>query len=261
MVRIVGVKEGAVSRSRDKESPPCGLLVVDKPVGCSSMDVVRRVRRAATGTSGGAPRGSSGAGGERVKTGHAGTLDPLASGVLVCCLGRATRCVEQLMGLPKVYEAEVDLGAFTASDDREGQRQEVEVMAPPDRAAVEAACRSFVGRIEQKPPAFSAIHVAGRRAYQLARKGQTVAVPARYVTITAIDVLGYDWPSLYLRIICGRGTYIRSLARDLGRALATGGHVAALRRTGVGDYTLKLAVPLHRCDEPITQQDLLPEPG
>ena len=140
-------------------------------------------------------------------------------------------------------------------EDRETRRQ------LPKQLVVIKRLRLRVGRIEQKPPAFSAIHVAGRRAYQLARKGQTVAVPARYVTITAIDVLGYDWPSLYLRIICGRGTYIRSLARDLGRALATGGHVAALRRTGVGDYTLDLAVPLQRCDEPITQQDLLPEPG
>jgi tRNA pseudouridine55 synthase len=221
-----------------------GLLVVDKPAGPSSMDVVRRVRRAAGG----------------VKTGHAGTLDPLATGVLICCLGGATRSVDRLMNLPKVYEAHVDLSAFTSTDDREGQREEVAVARPPAREQVEAACASLVGVIEQAPPAFSAVHVKGQRAYKLARRGQAVDLPARPVRIDAVEVLSYAWPMLSLRITCGRGTYIRSLARDIGKRLGTGGHLAALRRTAVGPYTLEQALPLDQLDQPITQDMLLPEP-
>lgn len=221
--------------------PLTGLLVVDKPIGWSSMDVVRRVRRAAGGA----------------KTGHAGTLDPLATGVVICCLGRATRSVEQLMRLTKVYEARVDLSAFTKTDDLEGQRQEVSVAQTPDKAAIQAAVLRFVGTIEQKPPAYSAVHVAGQRAYKLARKGHDLDLAARTVHIDAVDLLGYDWPMLELHITCGRGTYIRSLARDLGAALGTGGHLAALRRTAVGPYDLAVAVDGRRLEKPITQEDLI----
>lgn len=223
----------------------CGLIVVDKPIGLSSMDVVRRVRRAAGGA----------------KVGHAGTLDPLATGVVICCLGKATRAVEALMGLPKVYDARVDLSAFTTTDDLEGPRDEVTVVEPPTREAVDAACGRFVGVIEQRPPAFSAVHVDGQRAYKLARRGEAVDIPIKRVRIDAVEVLGYAWPMLEVRVRCGRGTYIRSLARDLGVALGTGGHLAALRRTAVGPYTLAGAAPIERCEQPITQADLLPAPA
>ena len=222
-----------------------GLLVVDKPMGWSSMDVVRRVRRAADGC----------------KTGHAGTLDPLATGVVVCCLGRATRCVEAIMGLTKVYEAVVDLSAFTTTDDREGPREEVVVDTPPSEADVRAAMGRFVGQIEQRPPAFSAVHVEGKRAYRLARKGEAVEIPTRVVRIDAIELLGYAWPEATLRVTCGRGTYIRSLARDLGVALGAGGHLAALRRTAVGPYDLSVAVDEARLNERIVQADLIEAPG
>jgi tRNA pseudouridine55 synthase len=221
-----------------------GLLVVDKPVGWSSMDVVRRVRRAAGG----------------VKCGHAGTLDPLATGVVVCCLGRATRCVPEVMRLRKVYEAQVDLSAFTATDDLEGQRVEVEVASPPGRKAVEAALQRFVGEVEQTPPAFSAVHVDGRRAYELARKGREVTLAPRKVRIDRIELLGYRWPMAVVRVVCGKGTYIRSLARDLGRALGTGGHVAGLRRLAVGGYDLSMAVDAQRLAMPLTEEDLIPLP-
>lgn len=221
-----------------------GLLVVDKPLGLSSMDVVRRVRRAAG----------------NVKTGHAGTLDPLATGVVICCLGKATRCIEQLMGLTKVYEAEVDFSAFTTTDDREGEREEVDVNEPPTEQQVRDATAQFVGVIEQAPPAFSAVHVGGQRAYKRARRGETLDLPTRPVRIDAIELLRYAWPVASLRITCGRGTYIRSLARDLGRALHTGGHLAALRRTAVGDYDLAAAVDAQRLEQPIEQPDLLPLP-
>ena len=230
----------------NQDSPSLrGLLVVDKPAGWSSMHVVRRVRRAAGG----------------VKTGHAGTLDPLATGVLVCCLGRATKSVEHLMGLSKTYETTVDLSAVTATDDAEGSRREVEVAQPPTREQVQSALAEFIGLVQQTPPAFSAIHVKGQRAYKLARRGEEVVLEPRTVRIDAIELLSYDWPLAGLRIVCGKGTYIRSIARDLGQALGVGGHVVSLRRTAVGPYDLGGAVDEHRLDQPITQADLLDDPG
>ncbi len=230
-----------------------GLLVVDKPLGWSSMDVVRRVRRAiALGL---AQRVAL----HRIKVGHAGTLDPLATGVVVCCVGRATRQVETLMGTAKVYEAQVDLSAFTATDDREGTLEPVTPPGglPPDEGTIDEALARFVGEIQQRPPAFSAVHVRGQRAYKLARRGVTVDLGLRIVRIDAIERLGYAWPMLSLRITCGKGTYIRSLARDLGVALGTGGHLAALRRTAVGRFTLAMAIDERRLALPITQGDLL----
>lgn len=222
-----------------------GLLIVDKPLHLSSMDVVRRVRRAASHT----------------KTGHAGTLDPLATGVVICCLGKATRCVERLMDLPKVYEATVDLSAFTTTDDLEGQVEVVTVEERPNRAAIDAAVAAHVGHIEQRPPAYSAVHVGGQRAYRLARAGAHVQMPTRVVRIDAIEVLGYHWPELLLRVTCGRGTYVRSLARQLGQALGTGGHLASLRRTAVGDYTVERAMTVEQIEAtPITAKMLLPMP-
>ncbi len=218
-----------------------GLLVIDKPVGCSSMDVVRRVRRAAGGA----------------KTGHAGTLDPLASGVVICCLGRATKAVPRLMDLPKTYVAEVDMSAFTSTDDREGQRQEVAVAVPPDATMVAAALPQFVGHILQRPPAFSAVHIDGQRSYKLARRGQAVMPLPRAVRIDAIVMLAYAWPILALRIDCGKGTYIRALARDLGGALHTGGHLRSLRRTAVGPYRLQRAMPLDDLPPALVPSDLL----
>ena len=221
-----------------------GLLVVDKPEGLTSMDVVRRVRRAAG----------------FAKTGHAGTLDPLATGVVICCLGRATKHIDRLMAATKAYRTVIDLSAFTPTDDREGDRTEVAVTTPPTREAVEAVLPRFLGDIEQKPPAYSAIHVAGRRAYQRARAGEVVDLPPRRVRIDALAVLDYAWPRLELAITCGKGVYIRSLGRELGQALGAGGHLASLRRTAVGPYTLSQAVPMDRLDRPIEQADLLDMP-
>jgi tRNA pseudouridine55 synthase len=234
-----------VALSRQKVlSSLCGLIVVDKPVGLSSMDVVRRVRRAAG----------------KAKTGHAGTLDPLVTGVVICCLGKATKCVEKLMGQPKVYDTCVDLSAFTTTDDLEGERQEVDVPDPPNLQQVETVCKEFIGEIQQTPPAYSAIHINGQRAYKLARKGETVQMPVKTVRIDSIQVLEYAWPMLSLQIKCGRGTYIRSLGRDIGKKLGVGGHLASLRRTAVGEYTIERAHPIDRFESPITQDDLLPVP-
>ena len=230
---------------RARRSGPSGLLIVDKPTGLSSMDVVRRVRRAAGG----------------VKTGHAGTLDPLATGVMICCLGQATKAVPALMDLRKCYEATVDLSAFTSTDDAEGEREEVTVATVPTDASLRAACDAFIGEVSQVPPAYSAVKVGGQRAYDAARQGETVSLSARSVRIDALDIITYDWPLVHLRITCGKGTYVRSLARDIGLALGTGGHITALRRTAVGDYSLSHAVPIERCEEPIDADALWPAPG
>lgn len=237
-----------------------GLIVVDKPEGMSSMDVVRHVRRAAARGLAElrAERGGSDVSGpKRVKTGHAGTLDPLATGVVICCLGRATKQVERLMGLTKVYETVVDLGAFTTTDDRESEREEVAIVERPTAAAIGAACAAMVGEVDQVPPAFSAIHVKGQRAYDLARRGEAVRMGPRRVRIDAIEVLGYDWPNVRLRVTCGKGTYIRSIGRDLGRTLGIGGHLASLRRTAVGGYRVEDAWPIERFARPLLPGDLM----
>jgi tRNA pseudouridine55 synthase len=223
----------------------CGILVVDKPLQWSSMDVIRRIRQST--------------GQRKLKAGHAGTLDPLATGVLVCCIGKATKLVEKLMGQPKVYEAQVDLTAFTTTDDREGERQEVMVTQPPTAEQVGQALALFVGEIQQRPPAFSAIHIEGRRAYDLARSGQQVEIPLRTVTVYDAQLMSYDWPVATVRIHCGKGTYIRSIARDLGLALQTGGHLASLRRTKVGQFEVAQAMSGELLREKrITQEDLIP---
>jgi len=235
-------------QSQDPDKKLHGLLVVDKPAGWTSMDVVRRVRNAA----------SKGRG--KQKVGHAGTLDPLATGVLVLCFGRATRLVDRLMGQTKVYQTTIDLSAFTASDDAEMPREEVEVAVPPTVEEVDTALRAQTGLIEQVPPNFSAVHVGGRRAYQAARKGESVVLGAKQVRVDSIERLGYDWPSLELCITCGKGTYIRSIARDLGKLLGTGGHLTSLRRLSIGSYTLEQAVTPDDVMGGLDAADILPIP-
>lgn len=218
-----------------------GLLVVDKPVGISSARAVAIVRRKAGGA----------------RTGHAGTLDPLAGGVLVLGLGRATKILSRFMAAEKRYRSTFDLSAFTTTDDREGQRSEVEVAAPPAEARIREALAGFVGVIDQLPPCVSAVKVGGRRAYKLVRQGKEVTLRPRPVTVHAIDLRRYEWPELELDIRCGKGTYIRSLARDLGRALGTGGHCAGLRRTAVGPFAESSARALDELPDRIGQADLI----
>lgn len=225
---------------------PCGILVIDKPEGLTSMDVCRRIR--ARLRRGGAPK--------RVKVGHGGTLDPLATGVLVVLVGKATKLCDEVMAGEKRYLADVDLSAFSTTDDREGERELIEVDTPPDRAAIERVCAAFVGTIEQVPPAYSAIKVDGRRAYRLARAGQAPVMAPRRVTIHSIEVESYGWPRVALDVTCAKGVYIRSLARDLGRCLGTGGMLAGLRRTRVGAFELKRSVSLDDLPDPLGAQDL-----
>ncbi len=245
---------------------PSGLMLIDKPLKRTSMDVCRWVRRRLV--LGGAPK--------RVKVGHAGTLDPLATGLLVVLVGKATRLCDALMLGSKTYIADVDLSAFTTTDDAEGPRQEVAVLTPPTIDAIRAALPAFVGTIMQRPPAYSAIKVQGQRAYDLARDAARAAdesgntppehaalpvLPPRPVRIDAIEIIEYRWPLLVLRIDSGKGVYIRSLARDLGVAMGTGGSLLALRRTRIAPFDLANAVALDALPPTLTQADLLPIPA
>lgn len=185
----------------------------------------------------------------RTKIGHAGTLDPFATGVLLLLIGPATKLCERLMDEPKSYEAELKLGAYTATDDPESPEQPVADPAIPDAARVRQVASGFVGTIMQTPPIYSAMKVGGRRAYDLARRGEAVRLEPRPVRIDAVEVVAYEWPRLIVRVRCGRGTYIRSLARDIGAQLETGAYLTALRRTAVGRFTVEDAVTLQHVEQ------------
>ena len=204
-----------------------GVINLDKPAGASSARLVAQVKRLL-------PRGT--------KIGHAGTLDPFATGVLLLLVGKATKQCERLMDAPKEYEATIKLGATTVTDDPESPEQPVPGAGPVSRDAVEEVLPRFVGVIEQRPPAFSALKVGGRRAYDLARAGGEVELKARPVRVYGIQLLSYERPLVKVRVDCGRGTYIRALARDIGEALSVGGHLRELRRTRVGAFTAEKAV-------------------
>ena len=205
-----------------------GLLIVDKPAGMTSHDVVTRVRQLA----------------RQRAVGHAGTLDPLATGVLVLCLGQATRLIEYLLNHDKSYRAVVRLGQVTDTYDAEG-RVVAESAGPlPDRPAAEAALAGLRGDILQQPPAYSAIKVHGQPAYRRARRGEDVALAPRRVTIYRLELVAWAPPLATLEVDCSAGTYVRSLAHDWGRALGCGAHLAGLTRTRSGPFTLAEAAPL-----------------
>jgi tRNA pseudouridine55 synthase len=210
-----------------------GFLNIDKPPGMTSHDVVARVRRRARQLTG-----------HEVKVGHAGTLDPLASGVLVVCLGAAARLSDQVMHTTKRYRAVVHFGMTTETDDGEGGIIEARPLAGIDESAIRRALNGFVGEIDQIPPMYSAIRQGGRKLYELARAGKTVERSARRVRIDSLTLLDCHLPLATLDVICGSGTYIRSLARDLGENLGCGAHLAALTRTVSGAFRLESAARL-----------------
>ncbi len=212
--------------------PPEGLvLLVDKPVGPTSFDVVAAVRRAL---------------GER-RVGHTGTLDPLAEGLLPVCVGECTKLVPFLTDCDKQYEATIRLGRETASGDTDSptvSESSDEAISAVTDAAIEAALVNLRGTIVQRPPAYSAIKVDGKPLYERVRNGEAVEAPLRTVTVHSLTVLGRDGDRLDVAVSCSKGTYVRSLAIDLGRALGVGGHVTRLRRTSVGAFQVTEAVTL-----------------
>lgn len=206
-----------------------GFLNIDKPVGPTSHDVVARIRRLT----------------QQQRVGHAGALDPAATGVLVVAIGVATRLIEYVQDeTSKRYRAIVRLGAATTTDDAAGEIIATAPVPLLDERAIEQALTPFRGAIMQTPPMYAAIHHEGRRLYELARAGVMVDRPARPVTVERLELIAWSPPDLTLDVLCGKGTYIRALARDLGAALGCGGHLHALRRTAVGSFTIDDAAPL-----------------
>lgn len=205
-----------------------GLVVIDKPAGGTSRDAVNCLQRTL---------------GRGMKLGHTGTLDPLATGVLVVCVGHATRLADYVQAMGKSYAATIRLGATSTTDDADGEVTIREGIEPIAREEIDAALTKFIGTIEQLPPQFSALKVQGARAHELARGGIEFNLKPRPVTIHRIEVTDYAWPELHLEIDCGKGTYIRSIARDLGSALGCGGTITALRRTAVGPFVVEQGVP------------------
>src|SRR5688572_27182425 len=187
-----------------------GIINLDKPAKISSAAAVGTVKRML-------PRG--------IKIGHAGTLDPFATGVLLLLIGKATKLCEKLMDEPKQYQATIKLGATTETLDPQSEEVADPNAKPPTRDNVEAVLQTFVGQIQQRPPVYSALKIAGKAAYARAREGEAVELKARPVQIYALQMLRYEWPLLEIRVDCGRGTYIRSLARDIGESLGTIGYL------------------------------------
>jgi len=219
-----------------------GLLNVNKPSGVTSRDVVNHVQRLV----------------RPVKVGHAGTLDPLANGVLVVSLGQATRLTPYLHELTKQYEGTFQLGQRSDTEDIEGQVEVVPDAVPPSEAEILAALPQFTGQILQRPPVYSAIKVQGRRAYERARAGDAVELPARPVTIHEIKLLDYQYPKLRLSIVCGSGTYIRSLGRDLAEAVGSCSVMSVLTRAAIGPFQLAKSTQLEQLTDDGLKSNLLP---
>ena len=202
------------------------IIFVDKPSGMSSFGAVARVRRILTQREG-----------HKVKVGHTGTLDPFATGLLILLAGKATKKAPELTKKDKVYEATIRLGATSTTGDPEGEITETGA-AIPTREEIEAILPQFRGAIQQTPPAFSAIKINGQRAYKLARAGKDVEISSRTVTIYELEIMSYEAPILKIRTHVSSGTYIRTLAEDLGKALGCGAYCTELRRTKIADYDI-----------------------
>lgn len=206
------------------------IILVDKPTGISSFGAVARVRKKLTEKAG-----------HKVKVGHTGTLDPFATGLLILLSGKMTKKSKEFLKLDKVYEATLKLGYTSTTGDPEGEITEIN-RDNPDINQIEQTIKSFIGAIEQTPPKFSAIKINGERAYKLARKNQDFEIPPRKVEIYNIDILEYNYPELKIRTHVSSGTYIRTLAEDIGKKLGTGAYLTSLRRTKIGNYDVKDAI-------------------
>ena len=207
------------------------IILVDKPKGITSFGVVARVRRVLSKQVG-----------HKVKVGHTGTLDPFATGLLILLTGKNTKKSDDFLKRDKCYEATLQLGATSSTGDPEGEiATKNPAPTPPTQAQIEAVLVKFTGKISQKVPAFSAVKINGQRAYKLARQGKLVETPTRQVQIYQIDLIDYDYPKLKIRSHVSSGTYIRTLAEDIGQALGTGAYLTALNRSKIGEYDLASA--------------------
>ncbi len=208
------------------------LLLIDKPLGWSSFQAVNKLKWAI--------RKKFQL--KKIKIGHAGTLDPLATGLLIVCTGKFTKKIEGLQGQIKEYTGTITLGATTPSYDLETEIDQTFPLAPISEDMIRKAASQFIGEIEQRPPIFSALKKNGKRLYEYAREGKDVPIQKRHVTISEFEIVKVTLPEVHFRVVCGKGTYIRSLAHDFGLLLENGGHLSKLRRTKIGDYHVDKAV-------------------
>lgn len=204
------------------------VLYINKPLGWTSFTLVRKLRNKLCRK----------LGVKKLKVGHAGTLDPLATGVMIVCTGKKTKLIETFQYQTKEYIATIKLGETTPSFDLETEVDASFEIKHITKELVEETLARFVGKIEQVPPAYSACKVEGKRAYELAREGQEVELKPKILVIDEIELLEYSMPAIKIRVVCSKGTYIRALARDIGLSLSSGGHLIALERTRIGDVTL-----------------------
>jgi len=209
-----------------------GMILVDKPAGITSFGVVARVRRVLSQQIG-----------KKAKVGHTGTLDPFATGLMIIVTGKECRNAGNYSKLDKEYEATFTLGFNSTTGDPEGELTPVSDVQPA-KEAVEAALKQFTGEITQRPPIFSAIKINGRRAYDLARKGEAVEMPERQVTVFSFELIEYTYPQVKVRVHVSSGTYVRTLAEDIGKMLGTGAYCSELRRTKVADWSVADAIPV-----------------
>ncbi len=223
------------------------ILYIDKPLHWTSFDAVKRVR----GTL------SRRLNVRRLKVGHAGTLDPLATGVMIVCTGKATKRIDELQAGVKEYIATIALGATTPSFDLETEIDATYPTGHITRELVEDVLLQFTGEIQQVPPAFSACKIDGKRAYKMARKGHEVELKPKLLVINEIELLEYSQTSIKIRVVCSKGTYIRALARDIGAALNSGGHLTALRRTRVGNVSIDQCMKVDEAIEMLQSAELV----
>lgn len=228
------------------------IIVVDKPYGWTSFDAVKKIR--------GAIQRRLQV--RKFKVGHAGTLDPLATGVLIICTGRATKKIDSLQAGEKEYVATIFLGATTPSFDLEKEIDKRYPYGHITRDDVSEVLKTFTGRIMQVPPVFSAVKIDGKRAYKYARKGAEVELKAKPLEIREIELLDYkelpEGKEIVIRVVCSKGTYIRALARDIGEALKSGAHLTALRRTRVGNLSEKVALEINEAIKTIDEAEIVP---
>lgn len=215
------------------------FVVVDKPLKWTSFDIVNKFRYLLCRR----------LGIKKLKVGHAGTLDPLATGVVVVCTGKFTKRIDEVQRQEKVYTATVRLGATTPSFDLESEADATYPTEHITQELVEEALARFVGEINQVPPTFSAVRKDGKRAYEYARKGHDIELDTKRIVVYSIELLRYELPDIDIKVTCGKGTYIRALARDIGAALGSGGHLTALRRERVGTFTIEEAITVEEFSE------------
>ena len=215
------------------------VLFINKPLNWTSFDVVNKIRYSLKNY----------LGIKKIKVGHAGTLDPLATGLVIVCTGKATKQIDQFLGMDKQYIANVKLGATTPSFDLETETDKTFPFEHINEEMLQTAIESYRGETEQIPPMFSALKIKGQKAYELARKGKEVELKARTINISELKILEWNAPDLKIDVACSKGTYIRSLARDIGYALNSGGHLTGLIRTRIGPYQLSESISIEEFEK------------